>query len=105
MKLDLDFEQLAKDAKGILKDLLKSTTTGAVEDVENFARDIMDDFVAIMQVPNEVIRAAAVKELFGQVRGLAEKNRLKAVNNVWEAVEKTVALGLNMLLAGIKAAL
>jgi len=103
MKLDL--KTLGDEAQKLVKELLKETLSGSTDDLDTYIREIMSDLIAILAVPNATVREAAYKELLGQFRAVAEKNRLKAVNNAWDKVERIGQIAFNLLLTGIKAAL
>lgn len=79
-----------------LDNLFQNLLSGARGDIQAFARDIAHDLTATANIADEEHREEVRQELFGQVRMLAEKNRIEANQRTLNIVDQVVDLGLDL---------
>lgn len=92
--------RLKGDLADTVRDLATDLLEGAASDIRGYATDIAFDLSRIVEVPSEK-RQAVIDECLGQLRMLAEKNRIKTNVAGFRAFQRTLAIIINV--AGVAA--
>lgn len=83
----IDFGKLKIETGEIIGDALSDLADDAQNDLKEFGKGIASDMLAIAKLdPDE--REAAMEEVIAQARAIGELNRIRAVNESWEAASK-----------------
>ena len=85
----------------IINDGLTAVVDGAREDIKRYAEAIATDAARVAEIPDADRRDAVLKELIGQTRLVAEINRVRAVNEGWEAVERVVTMVVKIIVVAV----
>lgn len=86
--IDVDWDGLTGDLKDEVVAGLKGLVDGAKEDLQEFGSAIAKDLVRAVREKREDL----LEELGDQIEGLAELNRIRAVNATWAQVKNFVAI-------------
>jgi hypothetical protein len=87
-KLKIDWDELGSQAVSILRDFAGDVVTGAQEDIDDFWAEGARLLQAALMMDDD----QAVDRVKAALRVVAEKNRLRVVNEKWEALEKGIDL-------------
>lgn len=96
-KLKVDWSELGKEAIGILREFAGDVVTGAKEDIDDF----WHEGASLLQFALQVGDDDAVRRVKDALRVVAERNRLRIVNEKWEALEKGVDLAKRVASAAL----
>jgi hypothetical protein len=96
---EVDWEALAKDLGGEAVSLVKGLAGAAKEDVEKFGVGIGKDMVVAVRTNDESWRG----ELFAQLRGVAELNRIRLEDSAMTFLENGLAMAVRVARMALKA--
>jgi len=87
-----------------LEEALAKLITGAQQDIADYAQDIATSVVVAANQPDPAVRDRLLAEIAAQGRALAEKQRIRANNQSWQAVEDALSLAVGLAVRGLVAA-
>lgn len=96
MASKVNTQKLREEVEAILEEGLQDVVEGATEDIRRYAQTISQDLTRAGMIPDPKTRNAVVNELLAQSRLLAEMNRLRAVNEAWDSVDRIVATAVKV---------
>ena len=84
-----------------LQDLFLDSLNGARNDITRYANGIALDMVYAATIPDQADRDHYRRELVGQMKSLAETQRIKANEQVWKILERATVVIISALVARI----
>jgi hypothetical protein len=84
-----------------LNSVFQSLLDGARGDIQNFANEIATDAILVMQEPDAVTRGELLNSLRNQMVMIAELNRIRANNAMWDAAGRVVMAAVHIGMASV----
>lgn len=100
----MNLETLRDELIEHLDDALTGLIDGAAQDIEAYVTLIANDAVRAMTIEDEEVRDMVFDSLKDQTLLIPELTRLRAVNESWELVHKTVVAVLKITATAVMAA-
>lgn len=99
-----DWEAFEDEISEQLQQALSNIIEGAIGDVETFATEISKSLLTVADIEDDDRRESARAELLGQVRNIAEIQRIRASEESWRIVEAVVDMAGRTLFGVMRAA-
>jgi hypothetical protein len=98
---NLDFDALKDQFRADVRDLLLDALEGARGDIQMFANGISLDLLYAASIPDPSERELFTRELVGQVKGIAEIQRIRTNEKGWKILQRTFKTLVSALVLAI----